>query len=330
MKQKKPNDQEIRSLPVPINPQERLGKLENLNALFHKLGVQQFAKTSTMGAFNTIIKGIELDLENLSKELSDGMQEAPVLCEWQKDWEHKLMVLVRTDNMNKVEDRPMTAKEMEDELFSEMKTPEYHPPEKQKETAEQTAEDQNPTPAPEENQAPGAEPTAEEKTARDADSCPKCGVPRHGSKMCPLCYYLEEIIIPPEYAGKSKEEEPTIPKESDAEPGTVEEDGDEVFTPIPEYCVVCSNKGIEARIEEREGFYVCSACGNSYGKVHKDFPAPDPEANPPDNPPFLTPDENHNPAEDAAPRAEDLTDPPRKHPKRRKPVKGKKSQKEFE
>jgi hypothetical protein len=52
---------------------------------------------------------------------------------------------------------------------------------------------------------------------------------------------------------------------------SVEEDGDEIFTPIPKKCVVCWNQfGIIGGIRETSrGFMECEICGCSYGKVKK-------------------------------------------------------------
>ncbi len=47
--------------------------------------------------------------------------------------------------------------------------------------------------------------------------------------------------------------------------GDVEEDGDEVFTPMPKFCVKfpCNQKQVP--LENRDGFMVCSNCQCSYG-----------------------------------------------------------------
>lgn len=46
----------------------------------------------------------------------------------------------------------------------------------------------------------------------------------------------------------------------------IEEDGDEIFTPIPK---VCSNGLCRGIIAEKNGFAVCGVCGGSYGSTRK-------------------------------------------------------------
>ena len=46
----------------------------------------------------------------------------------------------------------------------------------------------------------------------------------------------------------------------------VEEDGDEVFTPIPEICVIWNCGG---KVRPHKGFHICEKCSTSYGKVRK-------------------------------------------------------------
>ena len=50
----------------------------------------------------------------------------------------------------------------------------------------------------------------------------------------------------------------------------VEEDGDEIFTPMPTHCVKrqCRKDG-GGLIVERGGFMVCETCGSSYGKAER-------------------------------------------------------------
>ena len=48
--------------------------------------------------------------------------------------------------------------------------------------------------------------------------------------------------------------------------GAVEEDGDEIFTPIPKLCVIWSCNGF---VHKRENFWKCDRCGTSYGRVRK-------------------------------------------------------------
>ncbi len=46
----------------------------------------------------------------------------------------------------------------------------------------------------------------------------------------------------------------------------VEEDGEEVFSPMPKTCIIykCNKAKL---IKNKKGFMVCSKCGCSYGKV---------------------------------------------------------------
>ena len=46
----------------------------------------------------------------------------------------------------------------------------------------------------------------------------------------------------------------------------VEEDGDEIFAPIPEVCAIWNCKG---SVRPEKGFHKCDKCGTSYGRVHK-------------------------------------------------------------
>jgi hypothetical protein len=54
-------------------------------------------------------------------------------------------------------------------------------------------------------------------------------------------------------------------------PIAVEEDGDEIITPMPTYCMRCrvgfthDGKPMYALLFERGGFICCSVCGGSYG-----------------------------------------------------------------
>ena len=53
------------------------------------------------------------------------------------------------------------------------------------------------------------------------------------------------------------------------EPINVEEDGDEIFLPIPKKCTMwkCNieTNYLKAPVIVRDGFHVCSNCGVSYG-----------------------------------------------------------------
>lgn len=55
----------------------------------------------------------------------------------------------------------------------------------------------------------------------------------------------------------------------------VEEDGDEIFTPMPEHCLKfgCSfgkpGEGTGTKLVNRKGFMVCPRCGGSYGVASK-------------------------------------------------------------
>ena len=47
----------------------------------------------------------------------------------------------------------------------------------------------------------------------------------------------------------------------------VEEDGDEIFTPMPKYCLKCRNGTLSEPLSpDKNGFMVCPKCGGSYGK----------------------------------------------------------------
>lgn len=48
----------------------------------------------------------------------------------------------------------------------------------------------------------------------------------------------------------------------------VEEDGDDVFPPMPKKCVIPSCKKAKIVVNSK-GYYVCSKCGCSYGKKEK-------------------------------------------------------------
>jgi len=50
----------------------------------------------------------------------------------------------------------------------------------------------------------------------------------------------------------------------------IEEDGDEIFTPMPKYCLkwpCCTKK--EPLIINRKGFLCCPICGGSYGNYNR-------------------------------------------------------------
>lgn len=48
----------------------------------------------------------------------------------------------------------------------------------------------------------------------------------------------------------------------------VEEDGDEIITPMPKACTrwPCIDSGKDRRLVKRKGFMVCPVCSHSYGK----------------------------------------------------------------
>lgn len=45
----------------------------------------------------------------------------------------------------------------------------------------------------------------------------------------------------------------------------VEEDGDEIFTPFPKYCIKCFDEKYKLIVNEK-GFVCCPNCGGSYGR----------------------------------------------------------------
>lgn len=51
---------------------------------------------------------------------------------------------------------------------------------------------------------------------------------------------------------------------------SIEEDGEDIFTPFPKYCLVCFNqKQIKYKLKNKNGFLCCINCGGSYGKSYE-------------------------------------------------------------
>lgn len=51
--------------------------------------------------------------------------------------------------------------------------------------------------------------------------------------------------------------------------GFVEEDGDEIFTPMPKHCTKFCCRHVRQKLVKRKGFMVCPRCETSYGKAKR-------------------------------------------------------------
>ena len=104
-------------LPVQLTPEEKQERGEQLAASVEQTAALREEKKASTAEITSKIKLSTEITRKLSRIIASGTEDRDVECDATKDFERKTVTTYRSDTGEQVDQRPMSAEELQEEMF---------------------------------------------------------------------------------------------------------------------------------------------------------------------------------------------------------------------